>query len=560
MPYVITQNCCNEASCVSVCPVDCIHPTPSSADYHKAEMLYIDPNVCIDCGACVDVCPVDAISRESHLTGEMARFIEVNSDYFETVGPIVSANVAIEPGIVRARKIDSASPALKVAIVGAGPAGYYTADALLESANVPIKIDMFDRLCTPGGLVRFGVAPDHPKTKKIQSKFAEVMADQRVRSFFNIEVGQNIQHSDLSNRYHAVVYAHGAHRGKRLGIAGEELANSASAADFVAWFNGHPDFAELNFDLSSECAVVIGNGNVALDVARILVTDPEILARTDIADHALNALRQSKVREVVVVSRRGPVDAAFTATELIGLMSTEGVDIVVEADQIIDPIPGADDSLGPTSLYARTLKLKLLRELASRQSTSERRIVLKFLSTPLEIVGVSAVEGVQLIRNESIVENGVTAVRPTDDIETISCGLVLRSVGYLGSPIAGLAFDEVRGVLPNLGGRVLDSVGGDPIAGIYAAGWIKRGPTGVIGTNKRCAVETVANLLEDFAQGRLDAPVDDMPDLASILPNHIGTAGAQAIDVREVEAGRESGRPRVKVVNLEEQLAIALSH
>ncbi|MFW0756308.1 FAD-dependent oxidoreductase [Pseudomonas sp. H11T01] len=555
MPHVITQNCCNDAACVPVCPVGCIHPAPDEADYASAEMLYIDPDICIDCGACSEACPVGAIALDIDIQGSMTPFIKINADFYKTVGTLSQVHPSRwTQGRSDARE-STAKPQLKVAVVGAGPAGYYAASELLRQADVPVSVDMFDRLCTPGGLVRFGVAPDHQHTKNVQHGFARTMADPRVRSFFNVEVGRDISHEELVARYHAVIYAYGAMQGKQLGLVGENLTNSVAAAEFVAWYNGHPDFANRAFDLSGHRAVVLGNGNVALDVARVLVADPSRLAKTDIADHALAALRESNIREVVVVARRGAADAAFTAAELIGLSCLEELDVVVDAAEISDPSHGVE-AFAPATQFARDLKISLLRDLAAKVATKDRRIVLKFLAAPAQIEGAEAVTGVRLIRNEHVLgQNNEVVIRHTDQVERLECSLVLRAVGYRGSPIAGVPFDESRGVVPNIEGRVLESREGAPVPGLYVTGWIKRGPSGVIGTNKQCASQTVMRLLEDFAGGQLSIACEE--EVSRLLPDAIGAEGARAIDTHEIASGSAKGRPRVKLVDRSQLLEIA---
>ncbi|MDT3446563.1 MULTISPECIES: FAD-dependent oxidoreductase [unclassified Pseudofrankia] len=563
MPHVIIQNCCNDAACVPVCPVDCIHPTPNDPDYATTEMLYIDPDVCIDCGACLEVCPVDAISRDSDLSPATARYQEINKVYFAATG--ARSNMDPTPWLVPGAAAvstegaaDAEDPAtLRVAVVGTGPAGLYTAEALLAQGDVPVRVDMFEKLCTPGGLVRFGVAPDHQKTKGVQRTFARTMQRDGLRAFFNVAVGQDISHEELMRRYHAVVYAVGVNTGKRLGVPGEDLANSHAASDFVAWFNGHPDHADRTFDLSSERAVVLGNGNVAVDVARILTADVDDLAQTDIADHALAALRESNIREVVVVGRRGPGDAAFSSPELLGLAQRPDVDVVVDGTHLGSP--SEDVAPSDNAAFSRALKIEILRELSTRQPTAARRVVFKFFASPVDLLGEDQVEGIRLVENKLAAEGAAMTVQPTERLETLECGLVLRAVGYRGTSTPGVPFDEARGIIPNDHGRALESVEGTHMTGVYTTGWIKRGPTGVIGTNKKCAQDTVSSILEDFLRGRLSTPTVALDGLEELLPESIGLNGAQAIEAFELDAGRQQGRPRVKLVRPEELIAIGRS-
>jgi ferredoxin/flavodoxin---NADP+ reductase len=542
--HIITRACCNDAAGVPVCPFNCIHPTPDEPDYGTAEMLYIDPDGCIDCQACVDVCPVGAIVADYDLAPELARFEEINARYF--AAPERSDYEATAQPLVRRDWAGVTATPLRVAVIGSGPAACYAAEEVLGQRGLDAEVDMFERLPTPGGLVRFGVAPDHQDTKGAAEAFARTMKRNGFRLFLNAEVGTGISLEQLQLRYHAVVVAAGAMGDRQLGVPGEDLPGSHSATEFVAWYNGHPDFSGRTFDLSAERAVIIGNGNVALDVARILTSDPDELARTDIADHALAQLRESKVREVVVVGRRGPAEAAFSVPEVIGLSQTQGVDIVVRPDEL-----AVDDStlarIGDPASSVPWYKVKLLEELGTGAPTHERRIVLRFLASPLEITGDGWVEGVRLTHNRLVDRDGRTVAEPTGDIEQLAAGLVFRSVGYKGQSLADLPFDDDRGVIPNDGGRIVGA-DGRPIAGLYVAGWIKRGPSGVIGTNKRCARETVAALFDDFVAGTLPRPRGDNADVATLLPEHIDLGGWRQIDQRERQAGKEQRRPRVKLV------------
>ncbi|MFC5731218.1 MULTISPECIES: FAD-dependent oxidoreductase [Nocardioides] len=555
MTYVITQSCCNDAACVPACPVNCIHPTPDEPDYATAEMLYIDPDSCIDCGACVDACPVNAISADYDLPDQLLRFTDLNAAYFRDPA---HQGYPSSPPRSQARRWDGdRTEPLRVAIVGSGPAACYAAEELLTQRGLTVEVDMFERLMTPWGLVRFGVAPDHATTKQASDAFARTMQRKNFRLFLGVEIGTHLTHDDLAGRYHAVIYAVGAMTDRRLGIPGEDLPGSHSATELVAWYNGHPDFADRTFDFSGERAVVIGNGNVALDVARILLSDVEALRRTDIADHALEALSASNVREVLVVGRRGPAQAAFTTPELWGLDDT-GLGLRVSADEVeLDPVTRA---VMPDEHAMAMIKAAHISALPTEGPT-DRTVILRFLRSPVEIVGDGAVSGVRLVRNDLVPDDGrgVTAIA-TDDVELVECGLVFRSVGYRGRRVEGLPFDDDRGTLPNLDGRVVDPDTAQPVPGVYTAGWIKRGPSGVIGTNKKDAVDTVRVLLDDWVAGTLRA--DSAQDLAELLPDNPGLAGWKAIDHYERAAGREQARPRMKVVDheaLRELAAGALS-
>ncbi|MEV0945246.1 FAD-dependent oxidoreductase [Rhodococcus sp. NPDC049939] len=555
MTYVITQPCCSDASCVDVCPVNCIHPTPEEETFATAEMLYIDPDTCIDCGACVDECPVDAIYAENELPDIDEPYLDINAQYYSKypIGPDW-------PEPLKFPVIDEALGTLRVAVVGSGPAACYAAMEL--TAKPRVEVDIFDRLPTPYGLVRAGVAPDHQSTKGVTGLFRSAIGKRTVHCHFNVDVGRDISHQELLQHHHAVIYAVGASGDRRLGVPGEDLTGSHAATEFVAWYNGHPDYADHTFDLSGERVVVVGNGNVALDVARILVTDPEDLAKTDIADYALEALRASNVREVVILGRRGPAQAAYTHPELLGLDRIPNVDIVVDPDEAaLDPASRAFIDGDESEPWQRS-KVTLIEEIAKRPvDPSKKRIVLQFLTSPVEILGTDSVEGVRIVENE-IVEgpNGTLGAAPTETTSTLTTNLVLRSIGYRGQPVPGIPFDDRRGVIPNENGRVIDPDTGAPLPGVYVAGWIKRGPTGVIGTNKYCSAETVRMLIDDFSAGRLGEPADhDSFDrlLADRAPAAIDYQGWQRIDKAEGAAGRSAGRPRTKLTDVESMLAAA---
>jgi len=449
---------------------------------------------------------------------------------------------------------------VRVAVIGSGPAGFYAAGHLLKESDV--EVDMLERLPTPHGLVRSGVAPDHPKIKTVTRVYEKTAAHPRFRFFGNVELGRDVGVDELREHYHAIVYAVGAAADRPLGIAGEELRGSWAATDFVGWYNGHPDYCDLDFDLACERAVVVGNGNVALDVARMLTLDHAELAVTDVADHALEALRESAVREVVVIGRRGPAQAAFTNPELLELGEMEGVDVIVDSDELERALAVTEADMDPTS----ERNVKVLREYAQRPLTGQpRRIVLRFLLSPLEFLGEPevGVRGVRAVRNELVAGPGGTLrAQATEQEETIEAGLVLRAVGYRGRPLPGVPFDEHRGVIVNEGGRVREPDGGALHAGEYVVGWIKRGPTGVIGTNKKDAQETVDAILQDMAADAL--PVPPSPDAQAIedllllrRPDLITYEGWSEIDRHERGLGEPHGRPRVKLTRIEEMLRVA---
>ncbi len=443
---------------------------------------------------------------------------------------------------------------LTVAVVGSGPAGFYTAGALLDREDLDVRVDMYERLATPWGLVRAGVAPDHPKIKSVSSVYVKIAERESFRFFGNIEVGNDVTREELTERYDAVVYTVGAQTDRKLGIPGEDLPGTVAAVDFVGWYNGHPDFADQKFDLDVKRAVVIGNGNVALDVARILCSPHDRLAKTDIADHALEALRTSSIEEVLVVGRRGAVQAAFTTPELKELPEYTASGVDVDPDQV-RAAGDEDDTLLPK---VAKRNLAVLRQYAESDAPmGARRIVLRFLRSPIEIRGGDRVREIVLGHNAlKVAEDGWVSAADTGEREVVEAGLVLRAVGYKGLPIDGLPYDERGGVIPNDNGRVQGA------EREYVAGWIKRGPTGIIGTNKKCAVETVNRLLDDLADGTLhrhdrDGTLDVQSWLVERQPLLVTEQHWQLIDAAERAAGKPHGRPRVKLATRDELLAIA---
>lgn len=445
---------------------------------------------------------------------------------------------------------------LRAAVVGAGPSGFYTADQLL---NAGFEVDLIDALPTPFGLVRAGVAPDHPKIKSVTRVYEKTAARDGFRFFGGLTVGRHLQRDDLHDRYSVVVYAFGTAADNRLGIPGEDRPGSYPATRFVAWYNGHPDASAEQFILHARRAVVIGNGNVAIDVARMLVLDPEELAATDTADHAIAALAHSEVREVVLLGRRGPAQAAFTNPELRELAELRRAGVEVDtADMELDDASARwlEQHGDPTSKR----NVELLREFAQAgPKDASHRIVLRFLRSPVEIVGEGddgPVTGVVLCRNRIAGDGEMLRAESTGETETLECGLVLRAVGYRGVPIPGMPWDERRGLIRNEGGRVTDEQGVHQ-TGEYVVGWIKRGPSGVIGTNKKDAADTVRRVIEDRDAGVLPEPTGVDADsagawLRSLTPDTVDWGGWQAIDAHERAAGEPQGRPRVKLVDLAE--------
>jgi len=453
----------------------------------------------------------------------------------------------------------------RVAIVGAGPAGAFAAACLLR-ARGDAEIDLFERLPTPWGLLRGGVAPDHQEIKRLENAFDRQTLKRGCRFLGNVEVGVDVSHSELMRHYTAVIYATGAQTDKSLGIGGEELPGSWAATEFVAWYNGHPDYRDLNFDLSAQRAIVIGNGNVAADVTRMLTLSARELERTDVADHALEALRESAIEEVIVLGRRGPAQAAFTSAELRELGHLDGVDIRVDAGELeLDAV--SRQWLAEQGTFTARKNMELLREFAARPARASagagRRIELRFLRSPVQIRGTGKVEAVDVRRNEIVrADDGSLRARALDeDVETIGCGLVLRSVGYRAVPLPDVPFDDRSFVLPNERGRVR-TPDGEPLHGVYAVGWIKRGPTGILGTNKRDAEETVSSLADDLKAAALPQPPNPRREqidalLAERKPDLVTAEGWRAIDGHELERGRSERRPRVKLASRNELLAAA---
>lgn len=554
MAFVITQRCCNDASCVDVCPVDCIRPTPEQAEFAGSEMLHIDPAVCIDCGACVPACPVGAIRYQDDLPDPMKKYKDINAAYFERYPLHPDPSLFHEPS-----RLSKNRETMRVAIVGAGPAACYAADELL--ARMDVEVEMLDRLPTPYGLVRAGVAPDHAETKGVGSMFEAKFVTDQFNFSLNVEVGKHITHEELLRHHHAVIYAVGAFQERPLDIPGEDLPGSHAASDFVAWYNGHPDYADMSFDLSGERAVVVGNGNVALDVARVLVLGVDKLESTDIADHALDALRRSKIREVVLLGRRGPLQAAYSSSEFLAFGYLPDVDVVLDKRGLdLDPASRAlleDHEADP----ALAFKVKLAAEFADRPvHPTNRRVVFRYLVSPVEILGTQRVEGLRITNNKLVEIDGALKAKPTEHTEELDASLVLRSTGFRGRPLPGLPFDERHEVIPNDHGRVIGD-DGQPIPGVYVAGWIKRGATGTIGTNKHCARETVASLIDDFMSDRLATPEGSRHSLYELLkkrqPDLVSGCGWRAIDKAERRRGRSAGRPRVKFTNVAEMAEIA---
>lgn len=459
-------------------------------------------------------------------------------------------------------QVGTAPQPLRVAIVGSGPAGFYAAEKLLKQKGLVVEVDMYDRLPAPFGLVRFGVAPDHEKIKNVTRVFEKAASKPNFRFYGNVEVGKHISVEELKQHYHQLCFATGAQTDRRMGVPGEDLPRSHPATEFVAWYNGHPDYRDCEFDLSVESVAVVGVGNVAMDVARILCRTPEELAATDIADYALEALRNSEVRKVYVLGRRGPAQAAFTNPEIKELGELAGADIAVVPEEIeLDPLSGTKLDEGQDKETLK--KLEILNSYVDRPATGKPRLLtLRFLVSPVELRGDEAagVTGMRLVRNELYVsDDGSLRPRPTNAFEELPIDMVFRSVGYRGVPISGLPFHDRWGVIPNEKGRVMERQASEPQPGVYVAGWIKRGPSGVIGTNKPCAGETVDSMLEDVAAGRVLEPEHPEAEAAERLvserqPEFISYEDWTRLAEMERAAGKRQGRPRVKFTSLQEML------
>ncbi|WP_439032071.1 FAD-dependent oxidoreductase [Gordonia terrae] len=532
--FVITQSCCSDAACVSVCPVNCIHPTPEERGFGSSDILHIDPEACIDCGACADACPVDAIYPADKLGTRDKVFIDINADFYKSNPDVKSgwAPVDEESGsTVNYPDVPKLPAGLRVALVGTGPSGGYALRTLLDRTEAQITV--IDKLPTPGGLVRAGVAPDHPGTKGVLRGFDLLYRDPRVTMMTNVTVGDGpgeVTPAELAEHFDAVFYAVGASESRRLGIPGEDLPGSTSATDLVAWYNGVPGVDAgpplrrgTTDDPATGRAVVVGTGNVALDVARILVSPPELLATTDIADRALDILREQNVHEVVLLGRRDQASAAYTAAEYRALSEIPGVEV-----EVIDGLDGEVPSFAEPADPAR------------------RRIVFLFHSSPEEITGDPQVESI--------------TVRTGEGRHHIATDLVVRSIGYRSTPIPGVMFDDQRGVFGNVDGRLVDETGGI-VPGGYVLGWAKRGPSGGIGANKICATSTVEDFIDDAAAGRLNRTEREPGAFAALVRKRvrtvIGYRGMRAIDRRERRRGLEQGRPRVKFTQMAEMVGAA---
>ncbi len=452
---------------------------------------------------------------------------------------------------------------LRVAIIGAGPTGYYAADYLLKQKELVVEIDMFDKLPTPYGLVRFGVAPDHQKIKSVTRAFERTAKKPNVRFFGYVEFGKDVMLNELRAHYHQIIFTTGAQSDRKLGIPGEDLPGSHPATEFVAWYNGHPDYRDYEFDLTQERVAVIGIGNVAMDVARILCRTPEELKQTDIADYALEALNRSNIKEVYILGRRGPAQAKFTNPEIKELGEMADADIYVPPeDATLDPLSQASLEASKDRAMMRNVEI-IQSYTAPKENEKSCKLILRFLASPVELIGSeeTGITAMRLVKNE-LYATDVGTLRPkaTDQFEEIPVGLVFRSVGYRGVPLPDVPFYDNWGVILNQKGRILDSETQEPVPGLYTAGWIKRGPSGVIGTNKPDAVETVTCMLNDLKKGNTLAPEHPQVDAAIEFikgrqPNFVSFENWLQLDELELANGEALGRPRLKFTRVKEMLA-----
>jgi len=452
---------------------------------------------------------------------------------------------------------------LRVAIIGSGPTGFYTAGHLFKQKDYVVEVDVYDRLPTPFGLVRGGVAPDHQKIKSVTKAYDRIAVNPRFRYYGGVELGSDVTLEDLSKHYHQIVFCVGAQVDRSMRIPGEDLKRSHAATEFVAWYNGHPDYRDREFDLSQQTVVVVGVGNVAVDVCRILCRSREELERTDIADYALDAIANSNVETVYMLGRRGPAQAAFSNPEIKELGELEVADIRVPEDEAeLDeaskaflaehPDPGTEHKVEILQQYAK-----------EKRSGKPKHLVLRFCVSPTKLVAGDdgGVAKVEIVKNELYLnEKGTIRPRPTDEHEEIEAGLVFRSVGYYGVALPGVPFREDWGVIPNDKGRVVELDSKEPVPGLYCAGWIKRGPSGVIGTNKPDALETVQCMLQDVAQGKTLDPAAPGVDEARELvrerkPGYFSYDDWKKLDALEIERAKGTERPRVKFTSVKEMQA-----
>lgn len=515
-------------------------------------MLYIDPTTCIDCGLCAEECPVDAIYRHDSLSAEMHEYVGINAEYYQGRPPLGPVEQRFTPVV----EVTEHLP-MRVAVIGSGPAGCYTAIELLNIAGV--EVDVYDRLPTPWGLARAGIAPDHLDTKGVTRSFEAHAGDARLRFLLNVEIGRDLSDAEHGDHYDAVIYATGASEPHALGIPGEDLRGSVSASEFVGWYNGHPDHADRTFEFNSSRAVIVGNGNVALDMARLLTIGEQALRQSDIAQYALEALRRSRIREVVVIGRRSAAQAACTSPELLALGGISEIAVKVRSKDLV--LTDAENRQLARNVSAR-LRYKLFERYAALGETALRTIQFRFLESPLRLVGDKSVEAIVLGRNRVCDDGDEIVVQPTGLQHAIKTSLVIRSIGYRAAATPELPFDVATGLALNAAGRIMRPRDRTILPGRYVVGWIKRGSSGSIGTNKQRARQTVASLLDDLRTGHLPRPassgrhgLDDL--LKRRCPDLFAWRDWRWLDRHEQDTGRQAGRPRLKVVDAGAMVDIA---
>jgi len=480
----------------------------------------------------------------------------IRMDFFlRVLSPSLLAGLFIEEKVL-ANSIGSAPEPFRVAVIGSGPAGFYACEAFLKQSDTIVRVDLFDRLPTPYGLVRGGVAPDHPKIKSVIRLYERTAGREGFRFFGNVTYGTDMTLEDFLGHYHQVLFCTGAETDRRMGIEGEDLPGSFPATQFVGWYNGHPDYRDLQFDLSGESAAVIGNGNVAMDVVRILAKQPSSLADTDIADYALEALRHSRIKTLWLLGRRGPAQAAFTNPEIRELAAIEGCDLVLQPSEVeLDDLSREFLAGVKDPVHQRNMDI-LTAHLAKGEDNQERKIRARFFVSPTAVLGTDRVEGLRLEINKLVKDDsGALRARGTGETEEIPVDLVFRSIGYRGFALPGLPFDERAGIIPNVEGRMVESAGGATVPRLYVSGWIKRGPSGVIGTNKPDAIATVRAMLEDLSQQTFPGDLHLADEAVPALLEQKGVRAVcfedwQRLDGLEVERGKSAGKPREKFTTI----------
>lgn len=453
------------------------------------------------------------------------------------------------------------SEVYRIAIIGSGPAGFFAAGHLFDNKDLNIEIDMYDKLPTPFGLVRSGVAPDHQKVKGVTKIYSKIAENPKFKFYGLVEFGVHITLEDLKKLYHQIIFATGTQTDRKMKIPGEDLKRSYTATEFVAWYNGHPSFVDFDFDLSVEKVAVVGIGNVAVDVARMLCRSAEELSKTDITDYAFDKLTNSNVKEIYMLGRRGPAQAAFTNPEIRELQNLSSADVLTLKKEVeLDDLTTRYLSENPSRSTEK--KVEMLKQFSQNTCSKEKHLIIRFFVSPLELLpdGKGGVKGIKLAKNELIQsEDGSLKARSTGKHEILEVGTVFRSIGYYGTPLAGVPFDEYRGIIPNSNGRVVDPEG-NSVLGLYTAGWIKRGPTGVIGTNKMDSSETVSAMIEDICSNNTLLPeLASSKDVEKLLEErrgrdvgYIDYGDWLKIDKDELSRGEKRGKPRDKFTTVED--------